>query len=96
MPTRHVELTEQQERAIDAPVRSGRHQSAGEVVREDLRSVVDREAGDAAKLAALRAAVDVGIAAIERGEFRTFADASEIAAYFREISDKAAAQLRRQ
>ena len=95
MPMRNVVLTERQETVIDGLVRSGRFQNAGEVFNEGLRLVEDRETDEAAKLAALRAAGDLGLAAIERGEFKSFANASEIAAYFREINEKFAAEGRR-
>jgi antitoxin ParD1/3/4 len=72
MPTRNVVLTERHEAMIDTLVSSGRYQNASEVLREGLRLVEQREAEEAAKLDALRAAARDGIAAIERGDFKRF------------------------
>jgi antitoxin ParD1/3/4 len=89
MPTRNVVLTERQESLIEAMVQSGRYQNASEVVREGLRLVENREAEDAAKLEALRAAAQIGAGALERGEFREFADASALVAHLNAIADAA-------
>ncbi len=64
MPTRNVVLTDRQSELVDGLVESGRYQNASEVLREGLRLVKQREAEDAAKLAALRAAAKAGMLAI--------------------------------
>ena len=56
MPTRNVVLTERQEELLETLVKSGRYQNASEVLRDGLRLVEQREAEDASKLKALRAA----------------------------------------
>jgi len=89
MPTRNVVLTERQESLIEALVQSGRYQNASEIMREGLRLVENREAEDAAKLQALRAAAQIGAGALERGEFKEFADASALAAHLNAIGDAA-------
>jgi antitoxin ParD1/3/4 len=81
MPKRNVALTERQEALIEALIRSGRYQNAGEILREGLRLVEVREAEEAAKLEALREAARSGIAAIERGESRAFTDMGELERY---------------
>src|SRR6202012_88053 len=78
MPTRNVVLTERHETLIEALVQSGRYQNASEVMREGLRLVESRELDEATKLDALRAAVDVGIAAVDRGEFKEFPSAAAL------------------
>ena len=88
MPTRNVVLTERQEALIEALVRSGRYQNASEVLREGLRLVENREAEEAAKLEALRAAATAGVASFDRGEFRDFADAAELADCLGALSDR--------
>ena len=88
MPTRNVVLTERQAKLIESLVASGRYQNASEVLREGLRLIERRETEDAAKLEALRAAADVGIAALERGAFHEFADGAEIASYLNELGDR--------
>jgi antitoxin ParD1/3/4 len=89
MPTRNVVLTERQETLIEALVQSGRYQNASEVMREGLRLVENREVEEATKLAALRAAAQLGVSALDRGEFKEFADASFLVAHLDKIGDEA-------
>lgn len=86
IPTRNVVLTERQENLIETLVRSGRYQNASEVMREGLRLVENREAEEAAKLSALRAAAQIGVAALDRGEFKEFPDAPTLAAHLDPIA----------
>jgi len=87
MPTRNVVLTERQAALVDTLVRSGRYQNASEVLREGLRLVETREAQEAAKLEALRAAAQVGFSALDRGEFKEFADASALIAHLDRLAE---------
>jgi antitoxin ParD1/3/4 len=61
MPTRNVVLTERLEELLNTLVKSGRYQNASEVLRDGLRLVEKREAEDAGKLKALRAAARAGV-----------------------------------
>jgi antitoxin ParD1/3/4 len=88
MPTKNVVLTERQEELIDALVKSGRYQNASEVLRDGLRLVEQREAEDAGKLKALRAAARLGVGALDRGEFREFRTIEDLQAYLNELSEK--------
>src|SRR5215475_11006181 len=88
MPTRNVVLTERQEQLIETLVKSGRYQNASEVLRDGLRLVEQREAEDAGKLRALRAAARVGAGALDRGEFKEFADIDELQTYLNDLSEK--------
>ncbi len=88
MPTKNVVLTERQEALIESLVRSGRYQNAGEVLDDGLRLVEQREAEAAAKLEALRAAAGVGVAALDRGEFKEFRDIEDLQAYLNNLSDR--------
>jgi antitoxin ParD1/3/4 len=88
MPTRNVVLTKRQEELIETLVESGRYQNASEVLRDGLRLVEQREAEDASKLKALRAAARVGVAALDRGEFKEFANIEDLQAYLNELSEK--------
>ncbi|HXY57828.1 MAG TPA: type II toxin-antitoxin system ParD family antitoxin [Methylocystis sp.] len=90
MPTRNVVLTERQATLIDALVQSGRYQNASEVLREGLRLVESREAEEAAKLEALRAAAQVGFSALDRGEFKEFTDAPALIAHLNGIASRVA------
>lgn len=69
MPTRNVVLGQHQHEFVEDLVTSGRYQNASEVLREGLRLLEQRDAEDAARLAALRAAVDRGWADIEAGRY---------------------------
>lgn len=72
MPTRNVVLTDHQEALVADLVGSGRYQNASEVLREALRLLERREAEDAARLDALRAAVDVGLRDLDEGRATAF------------------------
>jgi antitoxin ParD1/3/4 len=78
MPTRNVVLTDSQAKFVEQMVASGHYQNASEVLREGLRLVQAREAEQAAKLAAMREAVAVGIADIEAGRYTEFHDAKSL------------------
>jgi antitoxin ParD1/3/4 len=88
MPTRNVVLTECQEELIDALVKSGRYQNASEVLRDGLRLVEQREAEDAGKLKALRAAARLGVGAWDRGEFKEFRNLEDLQGYLNDLSEK--------
>ena len=85
MPTRNVVLTDSQAKFVEQMVASGHYQNASEVLREGLRLVQAREAEQAAKLAALREAVAVGIADIEAGRYTEFNDAASLDASYRQV-----------
>ena len=88
MPTRNVVVTDHQAELIEGLVKSGRYQNASEVLREGLRLVEQREQEDAAKLERLRAAVDVGIEAMERGEFTEFDSMDDLRRHMKAIADE--------
>lgn len=87
MPTRNVVLTDSQAKFVEQMVASGRYQNASEVLREGLRLVQAREAEQAAKLAALREAVVLGIAEIEAGRYTTFESVDVLDRYLSDIAD---------
>jgi antitoxin ParD1/3/4 len=88
MPTRNVVLTERQEELIESLVKSGRYQNASEVLRDGLRLLEQREAEEAGKLEALRAAARIGVGALDRGEFKEFRTVEDLRAYLNDLSDK--------
>lgn len=63
-----ISLSPELERQIEERVESGEYDSADEVVRHALRALSAEEEEYQNKLSALRSAVDIGIAEIERGE----------------------------
>jgi antitoxin ParD1/3/4 len=69
VPTRNVNLTPELEEFVVSRVESGRFDNASEVVRAALRSLEREEQVHAAKLEALRAAIDEGNASgVARGD----------------------------
>jgi len=88
MPTRNVVLTQHQQALIETLVDSGRYQNASEVMREGLRLVERREGEDAARIERLRGMAREGIAAIDRGDFQTFADARALVAHLNTVADE--------
>jgi antitoxin ParD1/3/4 len=92
MPTRNVVLTDSQAQFVEQMVQAGRYQNASEVMREGLRLVQTREAELAAKLAALREAVAVGIADIEVGRYTEFADSASLRSHITAISKRVLAK----
>ncbi|WP_028138832.1 type II toxin-antitoxin system ParD family antitoxin [Bradyrhizobium japonicum] len=88
MPTRNVVLTERQEELLEALVKSGRYQNASEVLRDGLRLVEQREAEDAGKLEALRAAARAGVSALAQGDFKEFESIEDLQTYLSDLSEK--------
>lgn len=76
MATRNVVLSEHQHELVNSLVTSGRYQNASEVLRAGLRLLEQRDAEDAARLAALRTAADRGWSDIEAGRFHDVDDSS--------------------
>ena len=69
MPTRNISLTAEQDAFVEKIVRAGEYQNASEAVRDALRVLQQRRREDTLKLKALRAHVQAGVDALERGEF---------------------------
>jgi antitoxin ParD1/3/4 len=64
----NVSLTPELENFVQTKVKSGRYNSASEVVREALRLLENREQSRAAELEEFRAEVDRRLASLNRGE----------------------------
>ena len=95
MATRNVVLIERQEKLIETLVEGGRYQNASEVLREGLRLIEQREAEDAAKLAALKEAAKIGMASVEAGDAKTFAEPAALRRHLKDVAAKAIANSRR-
>jgi len=89
MPTRNVVLTEHHESVIERLVKSGRYQNASEVLREGVRLIEQRDAEDAARLEALREAVQVGLDDLEAGRYDDFESFEAMERHLIERSDAA-------
>ncbi|MGP9683625.1 MULTISPECIES: type II toxin-antitoxin system ParD family antitoxin [unclassified Brachybacterium] len=76
MATRNVVLSDHQHELVNSLVTSGRYQNASEVLRAGLRLLEQRDAEDAARLAAFRAAADRGWADVAAGRFRDVDDST--------------------
>lgn len=94
MPTRNVNLTDHFERLIEDAVAAGEFQNASEVVRAGLRLLERQRRDDAAKLEALRAAVQVAIDQSERGECIELKP-HEISDFIRQLSEEASREVQR-
>ena len=89
MSGRNFSLTKHLNDFIDRQVDQGRHQNASEVVREALRRYQDDLAAEQASLAAIEAVAKRGMAAIERGEYRTVATDDDRRALLEDLNRRA-------
>ena len=64
----NVSLTPQLEKFVSAKVKSGRYNSASEVVREALRLLEEHDSARAAQLAEFKEELGRRLAALDRGE----------------------------
>ncbi|HET98018.1 MAG TPA: type II toxin-antitoxin system ParD family antitoxin [Desulfurivibrio alkaliphilus] len=89
MPTRNVVLTTHQSLFVEKLVSSGRYQNASEVLREALRLIEWREKENEARLAALRAAAQTGVADMEAGHYHTFTDHDRLHRHLASLAEQA-------
>lgn len=95
MPTRNVVLTERQSQMVDELVAAGEYQNASEVLREGLRLVEARRKREADYSAWLRKEVQVGIDAMDRGEYTVLDSDEAITAFMDEVFAEAMAEAGR-
>ncbi|MGA2501405.1 MAG: type II toxin-antitoxin system ParD family antitoxin [Tepidisphaeraceae bacterium] len=69
MPTKNVNLSEQQSKFVRRSIGQGRFRNASEVVRAGLRLLEQREKEEKLKLAALRRVAAGAFAEIDQGRF---------------------------
>lgn len=89
MPSRstlHVSLTPELSRFVESRVRSGRYQSASEVVREALRLLEARAREPVPSVEALRDEIELGLDQLRRGE------SVDGDAFFAELRERRAAR----
>lgn len=91
MPTRNVNLTDEQSRFVDEMVRSGRYQNASEAMRDAVRTLQDRMRADEMKLQILRAHLQAGMDDIERGDVEYY-DLDDLAGLMQEMIAEALAE----
>jgi antitoxin ParD1/3/4 len=75
MPTRNVNLTEDQDAFVEKMVKAGKYQNASEAMRDAVRGLQQRWKEDELKLTALRKMIRTGAAALDRGDFTEVNDA---------------------
>ena len=75
MPTRNVNLTDDQDAFVEMMVKTGKYQNASETVRDALRALQQRWMEDELKLTILRKQIKAGITALNRGDFTEVEDA---------------------
>ncbi|SFL90215.1 antitoxin ParD1/3/4 [Bradyrhizobium sp. NFR13] len=75
MPTRNVNLTDEQDAFVDEVVRAGKYQNASEAMRDAVRGLQHRMQADELKLDLLRAQVQAGLDALGRSDFTELDDA---------------------
>lgn len=73
MPTRSVNLSEQQAKFIRRNIEKGHYQNTSEVVRAGLRLLEQQERHDAIKVEALRRIAKEAFEQIDRGDFESVA-----------------------
>jgi antitoxin ParD1/3/4 len=69
MATRNISLTAEQDAFIDEVVGSGDYQNASEAVRDALRLLRSRREEDTLRIEGLRRQLQIGIDAVEKGDF---------------------------
>ena len=75
MPTRNINLTDEQDAFVERVVKTGQYQNASEAIRDALRMLQQKRREDALRLRALRAQINAGLDAFERGDFTEVAEA---------------------
>jgi antitoxin ParD1/3/4 len=85
MPTRNISLTAEHDEFIAEVVEAGEYQNASEAVRDALRALQQRRREDALKLEVLRAQIQAGAEALQRGDFIEVEDA-DLEAYLARLT----------
>ena len=93
MPTQNVNLTDKLAKFIRESVKTGDYNNASEVVREALRLLKAQKDEHQAKLDVLRAELQKGIDAYERGEYIELNNREEISQHFESIKKRGMERL---
>ncbi len=76
MPTRNVNLTDDQDAFVERMVKGGKYQNASEAMRDAVRGLQQRWKEDELKITALRKQISAGAKALDRGDFTEVDDAN--------------------
>lgn len=82
MPSRNIHLTDHFDTFVTDALQSGRYKNASEVVRAGLRLLEQQDQEDAAKIDALRQAVQEGLDDYENGKFDVMESDEDIDRFF--------------
>ena len=93
MPTRNISLTAEQDAFVQEVVEAGEYRNASEAIRDALRALQQRRKEDSLRLKALRAQIEAGADALERGEFAEVDDA-DLERYLERLTTAAAKRAR--
>ncbi len=74
MRTRNIRLTREQDEFVERVVQAGEYEDASEAIRDALRALQQRRREDALKLDVLRALIEAGATALDRGDFTEIDD----------------------
>jgi antitoxin ParD1/3/4 len=69
MPTRNINLTDEQDAFVEEIVRAGKYQNASEVMRDAVRGLQQRLEADELKLELMRTQIKAGLDALDRGAY---------------------------
>ena len=75
MPTRNVNLTDEQDAFVERMVKAGKYQNASEAMRDAVRGLQQRWKEDELKLTVLRKQIRAGAEALDRGDYIDIDDA---------------------
>jgi antitoxin ParD1/3/4 len=93
MPTRNINLTEEQDAFVQKVVAAGEYQNASEAIRDALRALQQRRKEDRLKLEALRAHLKAGTDALAAGDW-TEVDAADLEGYLEQLTTPAGRRAR--
>lgn len=96
MPTRNISLTHEQDAFVAKVVESGEYQNASEALRDALRALQQRRREDALKLKALRAHLQQGIDALDRGDYVELESGPALARYVQSLTSGGSKATRRE
>ena len=85
MPTRNVSLTAEADAFVERLVKAGEYQNASEAICDALRVFQQKREEDSLKLWTLRAQIEAGLAALERGDFIEISD-MDLDGYLEELT----------
>jgi antitoxin ParD1/3/4 len=69
MPTRNVNLTDEQDAFVEKMLKAGKYQNASEAIRDAVRGLQQRWKEDELKLALLRQHVKAGLDDLDQGRY---------------------------